>query len=132
MSNFRYRYHGDVVVAIHTQGQPSPKVWSAYLRKLKERPPRAAIVWWDHWTPDLNTRKEILKNAPSQIPVAVISDDPSAKYAVEALNLFLAKFRYFSPCELDAAFAYVGLTVFGCSRLIQTLRWPVTLDLAQQ
>jgi hypothetical protein len=109
-ATFGYSFRVDtLVVAVHKTGNPDPDLWEGYLQELRDRDPRAALVYWGDWAPDPQHRSDITLYAPSGIPVAVVSPRDSI-WALAALDLFLTNVVQFRPEELNRAFQFVGVT----------------------
>ena len=114
---FRWRWVGDFVVQMFSEGEVDKTAWSTFIADLHGSRARVrGVLTLTHGggpdAPQRSALRTVLDDGPP-LPAAILTDSRMARVCVAALNLFLkpeARPRLFAPHRLDDAFEYLRMS----------------------
>ena len=119
---------GGLMILVHTSRPPNDAEWGAYYAEvLKQDPKRLkSLAFTDGGAPNGAQRKQINDYLGGQSTLGcVVTSSAMVRGVVRSLSWFNAQIKAFSPHEVDAALAYLGVRpheLAGVRAEIQHLR----------
>lgn len=121
MRHLASKVSGDVILSLHGAQAPTAEEWRAHLELLeglaihhgRTLASMRSLVFSDGGMPDSAQRKSsqrVIDGANGhKMPVAIVTSSPFVRGVVTAAHWFGLTIKAFSPAELGAALAYLGI-----------------------
>lgn len=111
--NMTFAVEGEIMVVLHTTSPPSESEWTKWMEALRRIPVHRLkmLVFSDGGAPDTLQRGVFIDHLGSaQPPIAVVSNALAIRGVVTAISWFNRQVKLFSPAQLPAAFAHLGVS----------------------
>lgn len=115
-----FRELGTTMLCVHSDADPTPSAWNAYVDALAEAglrtvpaPIRQILIFTRGGAPNSLQRRRLLRlldhDGASTIPTALLSDSRIARGAATVIGWFGAAIKPFRSTDLDAAFDWLAV-----------------------